>query len=110
MSAGKANKERVLVPAGEAGNQIPVTETVGQPPASEPLDQAQLPKGQAKRPEVMGQVLVSEPEGEVKLPKAGTNTSKPTDSARDQATSADMLCWRDDTKRAKASAEEEGPQ
>ena len=102
MSAGKANTERVLVPAGEAGNQIPVTETVGQPPASEPLDQAKLP-------EVMGQVLVLEPEGEAKLPKAGTNTSTPTDNARDQATSANMLCWRDDAKRAKASAEE-GPQ
>ena len=92
VSAGKANTERVLVPAGEAGNQIPVTKTVGQPPASEPLDQAQLPKGQAKLPEVMGRAPVSEPEGQAKLPEASTNSSTPTDSVRDQATSAKTCC------------------
>ena len=54
VTANKTNTERVLVPAGEAGNQIPMTETVGQPPASEPLDQAQLPRGQANPPEAMG--------------------------------------------------------
>ena len=52
VSAGKTtfNTERVLVPAGEAGNQTPVTEPVGQPPVSAPVDQAQLPGGQQNFP------------------------------------------------------------
>ena len=79
---------RVLVPAGEAGSQTPMTETVGQPPVSEPVDQAQLPEGQAKLREAMGRAPVSEPEGQAKLPEAGTNTFTTADSASDRATSA----------------------
>ena len=88
VSAGKAgittsSTERVLVPACEAGNQTCVTETVGQPPVSKPLDQAQLPEGQAKLSEAMGWAPVSEPEGQAKLPVAGTNTFPTANSARE---------------------------
>ena len=69
-----------------------MTKTVGQPPVSEPVDQAQLPVGQAKLPEAMGWALVSEPEGQAKLPVAGTNTFTTADSARDRATTAKTCC------------------